>query len=148
MSDITLKDLREEWKNDCVINKEKANDEILRIPALHSKYMCYMSECKIMYSETLFNLKKLCGDKREYYSGLTSKEKLEKMGWKPFKLRLAKTDIQPYIDADDDVIQLKKRLTYYEEMKDFCESIIKELQNRTWQIREYLTHERYLNGSR
>lgn len=144
----TIDQIRQEWLEDCKINPVDSQNELLRIPTLHAKYLNYLSECRMEVKSLGFKMVQLEKEKREYYSGLMPKEKLEQKGWRQFRLKITKGELPVFIESDDDVIKLQKRIEYYSEIVDFCDSILKELGNRTWQIREYLTHERYMNGAR
>jgi hypothetical protein len=72
---------------------------------------------------------------------------LKELGWEPFRFTL-KSDIAVYVDGDDDLNKLKRRQAYHEEAANFCTNVMKELNNRTWQLREYMTHERFIAGAR
>jgi len=51
-----------------------------------------------------------------------------------------------YIDGDDDLNKLKRKEAYHMEAGSFCSNVMKEINNRTWQLREYLTHDRFISG--
>ena len=82
-----------------------------------------------------------------YYNGKLDQDELDKLGWEPFRFTL-KSDIQVYLDGDDDLVKLKRKKTYHEEAAKFCEYVMKELNNRTWQLKEYMGWEKFIQGAR
>ena len=73
------------------------------------------------------------------------KSELEKLGWEPFQFTL-KSDISVYIEGDPDIANLNKKKAYHEEASSFCTYVMKELNNRTWQLKEFCTMERFIQG--
>ena len=142
-----LEELLKQWEKDSEIDTTEPGKEILRIPLIHNKYNKYLAlhnlssrKCALEYNR----VKKL---KWMYYSGKLDQEELDKLGWEPFRFTL-KSDIAVYIDGDDDLNKLKRKQAYHEEAANFCTNVMKELNNRTWQLREYMTHERFIAGAR
>ena len=56
--------------------------------------------------------------------------------------------MQVYLDGDDDLNKLKRKKTYHEESANFCTNVMKELNNRTWQLKEYMGWEKFIQGAR
>jgi hypothetical protein len=80
-----------------------------------------------------------------YYNGKLSGDELEKYGWEQFPFTL-KQDITVYMDGDDDLCKLQAKKAYHEECSSFCINVMKELNNRTWQLKEFMGWERFING--
>ena len=106
-----------------------------------------MTRHRIASKKALFDFNKMKRTKWEYYTGKMSEEELAEFGWEPFRYTL-KSDISTYLDSDKDLIKLLEKKAYYDEGVSLCESILKELNNRTWQLREHMTHERFIHGAR
>ena len=83
--------------------------------------------------------------KWEYYTGKLSKEELEQYGWEPFQFTL-KSDISTYLESDTDLIKLLEKKIYHEESVSVVEAIMSELKQRTWQLRDFITWERFIGG--
>jgi hypothetical protein len=142
-----LEELMAQWEKDSDIDTTEPGKEILRIPLIHNKYNKYLSLHNLAAKRAemeFFKLKKL---KWEYYTGKLDQDQLQELGWEPFRFTL-KSDISVYIDGDDDLNKLKRKKAYHEEAASFCTNVMKELNNRTWQLREYMTHERFIAGAR
>ena len=74
-----------------------------------------------------------------------SNEDLQKYGWEPFQLVL-KSDINTYMDADDDINKIIAAKLLHEEVVNCCEAILKELHSRTFQLRSFIEWERFIQG--
>jgi hypothetical protein len=72
-------------------------------------------------------------------------EDLEKYGWQPFAFVL-KSDINAYLEGDTDLIKLLEKKVYHEEAVSVVESIMSELKQRTWQLRDFISWEKFIGG--
>jgi hypothetical protein len=72
-------------------------------------------------------------------------EDLNKHGWQPFQFVL-KSDINAYLEGDDDLIKLLEKKVYHEETVSVLESIMSELKQRTWQLRDFISWEKFIGG--
>jgi hypothetical protein len=83
--------------------------------------------------------------KWEYFTGKMSKEELDEYGWEQFQFAL-KSDVNTYLEADGDLIKLLEKKVYHEEAISVIESIMSELKQRTWQLRDFISWEKFVNG--
>jgi hypothetical protein len=83
--------------------------------------------------------------KWEYFTGKMSQEDLADYGWEPFQFTL-KADITTYLEADNDLIKLLEKKVYHEEVVSVIESIMNELKQRTWQLRDFISWEKFIGG--
>jgi len=143
----TLENIISHWEKDSVIDTTDPSREILRIPTLHSKYLRFMTEHKLASKRVMGDYVTKKRLRWEYYSGKLSEEQLKELNWEPFQFTL-KSDISIYMDSDDVLSKILLRKSYHDEAASYCEAILKELNNRTWQLREHMTHERFIHGSR
>ena len=72
-------------------------------------------------------------------------DELAKYGWKPFPLVL-KTDITTYMDSDEDMNKYLAQKAMHDEIVDICTAILKELNSRTFQLRDFIAWERFIQG--
>jgi hypothetical protein len=146
MKCIPLETLVDDWTNsDSVINKDEANHELLRIPTLHAKYAGQIAAHSASLKMKNFEFVQLRKKKLDWYGGRMDQAALKAAGWEPFKFVL-KQDVNAYIEADPDLITLQQKKINNEESIAFCQSVCKELSNRTWQIRDYLSWEKFISG--
>jgi len=143
----TLDQILEIWRKDSEIDITEPSKEILNIPKIHNKFLTIMSKHRIASKKASFDYNKMKRLKWEYYTGKMSEEELKEQGWEPFRYTL-KSDIATYLESDKDLVTFLQKKIYHDECVSVCESILKELNNRTWQLREHMTHERFISGAR
>ena len=142
---MNLNDLYEMVHQDLDIDKTELDTESLKTPQLHNKYLIMHSQEKL---EQLLSEKKIKRkNKWLYYTGKMSEEQLRFYGWEPFDLTILKTDVDRFIDADDDMIKLSAKLTLQQEVVDYLESVVKLISNRQWNIRAALDWIKFTQGA-
>ena len=85
--------------------------------------------------------KRLYREKWEYYGG---KADAKVYAAKPFDLKVLKNDLQMYINSDEDIIELEKKVVYYETIVEFIDGVIKSIDNRGWDIRNAQDWKKFL----
>jgi hypothetical protein len=141
----TLEQVLKYWESDAVIDQTEPSKELLRIPTLHSKYLGVLTKHRIASKKAHFDYLRMRKIKWEYFTGKMSKEELEEYGWEPFQFAL-KSDISTYLEADKDLIKLLEKKVYHEETISVIESIMGELKQRTWQLRDFISWEKFVAG--
>lgn len=138
-------DLMNEWVKDSSIDRTEPGKAMLDIPKLHSKYLNILGRHKYLSKECEFKYNKMKKIKWEYYSGKMGDDDLKKHGWEPFPYVL-KSDINTYLEADEDMNRLIANKMIHDQVVSACESIMKELHSRTFQLRSYIDWERFIQG--
>jgi hypothetical protein len=141
----SIDELFTEWGTDSKIDTTHPGAEMTNIPVIHSKYNKYLTLHKLQKSRREAELNKLRKTKWMYYNGKLSQQELTALGWDPFPFTL-KSDLNVYMDADEDVAKLRSLITLHEECASYCTYIMKELNNRTWQMKEFMAWERFERG--
>jgi len=144
---MTLEELKLQAELDVVIDANHLDDESLRIPQLHNKYLCILLDEKVIFEKIESKLKILKRDKWLYYSGKMSKDDLEKRGWEPFDLAILKQDLDRFIESDNEVITLSNRLFVQKEKVAYLESVVKIIANKIWNIRSTIEWIKFTQGS-
>lgn len=142
-----LEEVMKQWEKDSELDITEPGREILRIPILHNKYNKYLSLHNLSAKKAEIEYAKMKKLKWLYYTGKLDQDELDKLGWEPFRFTL-KSDIGVYLDADEDLGKLKRKCAYHEEAASFCTNVMKELNNRTWQLKEYIGWEKFIQGAR
>jgi hypothetical protein len=140
---MNLERIQEMWQVDSVINEFDLDTESLKIPQLHQKYYKLSTDFKFIFKENQFKYKSLLKDKYKYYSGKAPKEDYKE---KPFDLKLLKTDIPMFLEADEEMQKCEMKMSYAEECINYIESILKMISNRTYQIKNAIEHRRFEAG--
>lgn len=138
--------IREMVELDMPINNEKLDTESLHIPQLHSKYLNMHQDEKFQYYSLNMEYKKLKKLKWEYYTGKLDEETLKALKWPQFDLKILRNDIPMYLESDNDLMSLEKRVLLQEEKVDYLSSILKGLNNRQFHIRDAITWRKFING--
>jgi hypothetical protein len=138
--------LLSEWQSDAKMNQLEPADELRKISSLHSKYLTILSIHRRAFKEGERKAAKLRRLKYEYYSGRLDKDILEKYNWPPFPYTL-KGDLNTYMDSDAELLNAKAVLSIYEEITDLCERILKELGNRTYQLKDIISWTKFIGGA-
>jgi hypothetical protein len=133
------------WEKDAEIDQTEPGKELIRIPTLHNKYLSILTKHRIASKKANFDYLRMRKLKWEYYTGKTSQEQLEEFGWEPFKFTL-KSDVSTYLESDNDLIRLLEKKVYHDECVSVIESIMNELKQRTWQLRDYISWEKFVGG--
>lgn len=145
---VKLETILEYWKIDSNVNTTSPHEELVKIPILHAKYLEILSQHKLKIHKVKFDYSKMKKIRREYYSGSLDKDTLDHYQWEQFDLKVGnKSNIDLYLESDDYLIKLLEKRAYHEECVNICESILKELHSRTFQLKEFCAHHRFLSGS-
>ena len=132
---MNLENLKAEVKKDLTIDKTDLASESIRIPQIHNKYLNFLMNDRLSLSKFDSDLVKLRHKKWLYYTGKMSQEELDELGWDPFDLTVLKTDIDKFVNADDDVILLQPKVVLLREKVNYLEGVMKAINNLNWNIR-------------
>lgn len=146
MNAIPLDQIVTMWEKDSEIDQTEPGKEIIRIPVLHSKYAKMLSAHSLASKQGHIEYARMKKLKYEYYSGKLDPEELKKYGWEPFRF-LLKSDINTYLDADQDLVKATAKIALHEEAVSFCSSVLKELHSRTYQLRAFIDWEKFIQGA-
>lgn len=144
----SLEEILKHWDEDCIIDQTEPGKEIIKIPKLHNKYLKILIRHKLALKKINFDYSRMRKVKEEYYNGSMSQEELEEYGWEPFLLNVrTKMGIEKYLESDNDLIKILSKKIHHDECIFACESILQELKSRTYQLKDYISWERFVSGS-
>lgn len=129
---IDLETILSEWKEDSQIAKHQLDETSRVTPALHSKYLEYLSLTKLRLKKAEFKQKDLLKDKWLYYNGKMDEETLKSKGWNPDPfngLKILKGEMEHYYDSDPEIQESEMRIQYLKTTTETLEQIISNL---TW----------------
>lgn len=141
-----VKDVLEMWAKDSVIDRTEPGKELINIPKLHSKYLNILSHHRMLSKDAEFRYNKMKKLKWEYYTGKLDDITLKKYGWEPFPYVL-KSEVSTYLESDEDINKHLANKMVNDEVVDVCQSILKELNSRTFQLRDFIAWERFIQGA-
>lgn len=144
---ITLDELQNEWKSDCIIDELNLGPASVKTAELHSKYLNYLTTFKLQlrkYDSQLLTLRRI---KWRYFRGELSRQELDDLGWEQYLgSQPLKNEMQEHLDSDPDVIKLGDKVEYIKSCLLFCETVMRSLNSRTWDIKNAIEWSKFTNG--
>ena len=140
---MNIDELYTEVERDIKIDDTELDLESIRTPQLHNKYLKIFTKHSLQYKKLQDDYKVLYRVKWEYYTGKASPEVYAE---NPFELKVLKADIGIYMEADKDLQQLGQRMAYAKQIVEYLERILKEINNRNWNIRNTIEWKKFLHG--
>ena len=141
---IDLDDLQRMWEKDSIIDKDNLHDESLNIPCLHAKYFDIYNKIFLLRKRADQQRKNIRHERYEYFSGKSDPEVYVE---NPFPKKIRDKDtMQKYLDADEKLSTSSLKIEYYDTMLVYLESILKVIQNRTFQIKNAIEFMRFNSG--
>jgi len=141
-----LDELLQAWANDSIIDRTEPGKALIEIPKLHSKYLNILSHHRLQAKDAEFKYNRMKKLKWEYYTGKLDDDDLKRHGWEPFPFTL-KADISYYLESDEDINKYLASKLLHEEIVDVCNAILKELNNRAWELKSFIDWERFIQGA-
>jgi len=106
--------------------------------------MKHYTKFKLMLTKAETDLAQMKRDKWEYYTG---KADASVYAEKPFDLKILRTDVDKYIDADEELIRLKQKVQYLNAVIDYLEKTIRQISNRTFTIKNAIEWRKFTSGA-
>ena len=130
---MTLEELQKEARADLAIfDQERLDQESYKNQTIKPKWLEYRTKYDQLLIMSRANHQKMYREKWEYYGG---KSDAKVYVAKPFDLRVLKTDLQMYINSDEEILALQGKISYYESIIKYIDGVIKSIDNRGWDIR-------------
>ena len=102
---MNLEQLQIMWKTDSVLDDDLHDNDSLKIPQLHMKYMEFHNTYALMKKDRELEMKRLVKEKWLYYKGKAPATVYKEL---PFDLKLTtKEEISMFIEADEDITKLQ-----------------------------------------
>ena len=141
---IDLESLQKMWEEDSEIDKDNLHDESLKIPQLHAKYFDLYNTIFLLRKKADQQRKNIRHERYEYFSGKADPEVYVE---NPFGKKIRDKDtMTKYLDADEKLSNASLKIDYYDTMLTYIESILKVIQNRTYQIKNAIEFMRFNAG--
>ena len=141
---IDLESLQKMWEEDSEIDKDNLHDESLKLPQLHAKYFDLYNTIFLLRKKADQQRKNIRHERYEYFSGKADPDVYVK---DPFPKKIRDKDtMTKYLDADEKLSNSSLKIEYYDTMLTYIESILKVIQNRTYQIKNAIEFMRFQSG--
>ena len=134
---MNLETLNDMWEKDSQLNDEKLDHDSLEIPKLHAKYLRLYNNFNTLKDQAELDVKRTYRQRWEYYTGKADK---------PFPIKLIKTDVPIYLEADEVYSKSVLKLKYYNQMVEALKAIMQAINNRSFYIKNAIEFEKFLKG--
>ena len=141
---IDLDTLQGMWENDSKIDPDNLHTESLNIPVLHSKYYQIYNTLMLLRKKAEQQRKNIRHERYEYFAGKADPQVYIENPF-PKKIRDKET-MQKYLDADDKLSGVSLKIEYYDVMLKYIEEILKQITNRTYQIKNAIEYMSFSSG--
>ena len=144
---MKIEELYNEWAKDGEINIDNISRNSADIPKLHNKYFRWYVEEGLYLKKLKSDYKVLIKLKGDYYQGNLDSSELKQYGWVPQPLKILRADIPTHIEADADVIKSSLKIGLQEAVVEYLESIIKQINNRNFILKNIIDYEKFRTGA-
>ena len=141
---MDIEQLQEQADKDLKINDTELDLESLKTPQLHNQYLKHLTKFKLMLSRAEGEYYTLKREKWEYYTG---KAPAEVYAQKPFDLKILKTDIDKYLESDEELQKQKQKVDYLNTVVDFLDRTIRQIGNRGFTIKNAIDWRKFTSGA-
>jgi hypothetical protein len=139
-----LDTIQKMWEEDSKIDVDNLHTESLNIPSLHAKYFDIYNNIILLKKKAEQQKKNIRHERYEYFTGKADPDVYVENPF-PKKIRDKET-LQKYLDADEKLSSVCLKVEYYDTMLNYLESILKVIQNRTFQIKNAIEFIRFTAG--
>ena len=141
---IDLPQIQKMWEQDSKIDPDNLHTESLNIPILHAKYYDLYNNLILLRKKAEQQKKNIRHERYEYYSGKADPDVYIE---NPFPKKIRDKDtMQKYLDADERLSGVSLKIDYYDTMLVYIESILKQVSNRTYHIKNAIEFMRFNAG--
>ena len=140
---MNLDEIQLSWEEDSKIDEDNLHTESTKIPSLHAKYYRILNNILIMKKLEENKFKQIKKEKWQYYTGKADPEVYIE---KPFDHKVLRQDVDKYMDSDEDLIKVLNKIDYFQVMLNYLDSILKLINNRTFQIKNSIEWQKFIRG--
>ena len=134
---MTIEALQESDNRELKIDDTDLGAESINIPILHNKYLQHFNKFSLLLKKAEYDHRVLKRQKWEYYTGKSET---------PFPLKLIKTDVPIYLEADQEYQKSVLKAKYLNQMVDAIKTILSAINNRSFHIKNAVEFAKFLKG--
>ena len=133
---MNLETIQSMWEKDSQIDIVKLHEEAAKIPSLHAKYWDVYNSLKLLKEKAQTQECNIKLERHNYYTGKSDPEVYQAEPF-PYKVR-EKESVKRYMDADERVQNIVLKIKYFDVMLTYLEDIVKQLNNRSYQLKNII----------
>ena len=141
---VSLEVIQEMWQKDSIVNQDELDTESLKIPQLHAKYYQLYNTILLLRKQAEQQHSNILLERRKFYMGKAETQVYIDEPF-PYKVR-DKEDLKLYLEADEKISKIRLKIDYYDTMLKYLEEILKQISNRTYQIKNAIDFRRFTAG--
>ena len=141
---MTLEELQIQVNRDFKLDDTELDSESIKIPLLHNKYLQHLNKFSLLLKKAEYDHKLLVREKWEYYTGKASPKIYQD---KPFNLKIMKSDVDKYLESDEELIKSSQKIDYLETVVNYLDRTLRQISNRDWQIRNSIEWRKFTSGA-
>lgn len=139
-----LEEIQKMWEKDAHIDMDNLHNESTKVPVLHAKYYEIYNNVILLKKKAEQQQKNIRHQRYEYFTGKADPDVYIEDPF--FKKIRDKDTLQKYLDADEQLSQVNLKVEYYETVLNYLESILKNIHNRTYQIKNAIDFLKFQAG--
>ena len=141
---LDLDMIQKMWEKDSNIDLDNLHTESINIPKLHAKYYEIYNNIVLLKKKAEQQRKNTRHERYEYFTGKADPEVYTE---NPFPKKIRDKDtLQKYLDADESLSSVSLKIDYYYTILNYLESILRVIQNRTYQIKNAVEFMKFQAG--
>ena len=141
---VDLETIQKMWETDSKIDIDNLHTDSLNIPVLHGKYHELYNNILLLRKKAEQQRKNIRHERYEYFSGKADPEVYIE---NPFPKKIRDKDtMQKYMDADSKLSGVSLKIEYYSVMLEYLDSILKQITQRNYQIKNAIDFMKFNSG--
>lgn len=141
---MKLEELYQEVKADLELDKFDISNSSYDNMMLQGKYLQILAEEKMALESIRAYYNLTYKHKYDYYLGRAPAEEYKK---KPFGVKVLKSEVNVYLEGDEELVNLKMRVEKAKVKVQFLEGVVKAITSRTWEIKNIIEWKKYMSGN-
>ncbi len=141
---MSLEEIQTLWVKDSKIDMDNLHTESTNIPMLHAKYYEIYNTLSLLKKKAEQQRKRIRHERYEYFSGKAHPEVYVENPF-PKKIRDKET-MTAYLDSDKSVADISLKVEYYDVMMEYLRDILKQVNNRGFQIKNAIDFMKFTSG--
>lgn len=140
---MKLEHLQAQIEKDSVIELTNLSTHSIEVPKISARYQILLMDYMRTQKQIEFKMQKVRKDLLEYYKGYADESAYL---YKPLNRKPAATEVDTYIKADDDWQVIAAKYEHISMKIKLVEEFVKQLNQRTFMIKNAIDYEKFKNG--
>lgn len=145
---MKLNEILDMWELDSNIDENHLGEASTITANLHAKYLKFLIEAKLRKAKTDVDYNTLRKTKFRYYRGELTRDELTQLGWDQWQYtKPLKAEMDEFLKGDEDLATIAARQEYINTTIYALESILSQIKQRDWQVKNSIQWKMFLAGS-